>query len=146
MWTPLNHWKIPPISQIQKCLWPIQSYLTFPPQVWKVRAIITHWGLNILLLQVLLCKHTAQCPPEAVEEAQASGALKLFTSWMIPWTVAHQDPLSMGVSRPEHWSGLPLPSPGGLPDPGIEPTSFMSPALACRFFTASATWAAPSLL
>ena len=37
-----------------------------------------------------------------------------------PWTVACQAPLSMGFSRQEHWSGLPFPSPGDLPDPGIE--------------------------
>ena len=40
-----------------------------------------------------------------------------------PWTVAHQAPLSMGFSRQEYWSGLPFPSPGDLPDPGIKPTS-----------------------
>ena len=40
-----------------------------------------------------------------------------------PWTVAHQAPLSMGFSRQEYWSGLPFPSPGDLPDPGIEPRS-----------------------
>ena len=39
------------------------------------------------------------------------------------WTVAHQAPLSMGFSRQEYWSGLPFPSPGDLPDPGIEPRS-----------------------
>ena len=39
------------------------------------------------------------------------------------WTVAFQAPLSMGFSRQEYWSGLPLPSPGDLPDPGIEPRS-----------------------
>ena len=38
-----------------------------------------------------------------------------------PWTVAHQAPLSMGFSRQEYWSGLPFPSPGDLPDPGIKP-------------------------
>ena len=41
----------------------------------------------------------------------------------IPWTVAHQTPPSMGFSRQEYWSGLPFPSPGGLPNPGIEPRS-----------------------
>ena len=41
-----------------------------------------------------------------------------------PWTVAHQAPLSMGFSRQEHWSGLPCPPPGDLPNPGIEPVSF----------------------
>ena len=38
-----------------------------------------------------------------------------------PWTAAHQAPPSMGFSRQEYWSGVPLPSPGDLPDPGIEP-------------------------
>ena len=38
-----------------------------------------------------------------------------------PWTVAYQAPPSMGVSRQEYWSGLPFPSPGDLPDLGIEP-------------------------
>ena len=41
----------------------------------------------------------------------------------MPWTVVCQAPLSMGFSRPEYWSGLPFPSPGDLPDPGIEPGS-----------------------
>ena len=40
-----------------------------------------------------------------------------------PWTVAHQAPLFMGFSKPEYWSGLPFPSPGDLPDLGIEPGS-----------------------
>ena len=41
----------------------------------------------------------------------------------IPWTVVYQASLSMGFSRQEYWSGLPLPSPGDLPDPGIKPRS-----------------------
>ena len=40
-----------------------------------------------------------------------------------PWTVAYQAPLSVGFSRQEYWSGLPFPSPGDLPNPGIEPGS-----------------------
>ena len=40
-----------------------------------------------------------------------------------PWTVAYQAPQSMEFSRQEYWSGLPLPSPGDLPDPGIVPRS-----------------------
>ena len=58
-------------------------------------------------------------------------------------TVACQASLSMGFPRPEYWSGLPFPSPGDLPNPGIEPESFMSPALAFRFFTTCASWEAP---
>ena len=42
---------------------------------------------------------------------------------MTPWTVAHQAPLSMGCPRQEYWSGEPFPSPGDLPEPGIEPRS-----------------------
>ena len=59
-----------------------------------------------------------------------------------PWTVAHQAPLSMGFCRQEYWSGLPFCPPGDLPDPGIEPTSLMSPSLVGGFFTTSATWEA----
>ena len=51
------------------------------------------------------------------------------------WTVAHQTPLSMGFSRQENWTGLPFPPPGDLPNPGTEPKSLTSPALASRFFT-----------
>ena len=57
-----------------------------------------------------------------------------------PCTIAHQAPLSMGLSRQEYWSGLPYPPPGDLPDPGIEPASLLSPALAGRLFTTRATW------
>ena len=42
---------------------------------------------------------------------------------MTPWSIAHQVPLSVGFSRQEYWSGLPFPSPGDLPDPGIKPGS-----------------------
>ena len=59
-----------------------------------------------------------------------------------PWTVAHQAPLSMGFSRQEYWSGVPLPSPGDLSDPGIEPSSLMPLALAGRLFTVRTTWEA----
>ena len=55
-------------------------------------------------------------------------------------TVAHQASLFMGFSRQEYWSGLPCPSPGDLPNPGIEPKFLMSPALADGLFTPSATW------
>ena len=57
-------------------------------------------------------------------------------------TVVCQASLSMGLSRQEYCSGLPCPPPGDLPDPGVKPTSLLSPALAGRFFTASATWGA----
>ena len=51
------------------------------------------------------------------------------------WTLAHQAPLSMELSRQEFWSGLPFPTPGDLPDPGMESSSLVSPALAGGVFT-----------
>ena len=57
------------------------------------------------------------------------------------WTIGHQVPLSIGFSREEYWSGLPCFPPGDLLNPGINPVSFMSPALG-EFFATSATWEA----
>ena len=59
--------------------------------------------------------------------------------FVILWTVAHQAPLSMGLSRKEYWSGLPCPPPGDLSDPGIKHVSLISPVLTGGFFTTSAT-------
>ena len=56
-------------------------------------------------------------------------------SFGTPWAVARQAPLSMVFPKQEDWNGLSFPPPGGLPDPGTEPVSPASPALASRFFT-----------
>ena len=53
------------------------------------------------------------------------------------WTVGHQAPPSMGFSRQEYWSGLPFPSPGDLPDPGIKPRS---PALQADALPSELPW------
>ena len=71
------------------------------------------------------------------------GHVQLFETL---WTLAHRDPLSKGFFRQEYWSGLPYPPPGDLPDPGMELTSLMSPALAGGYFTTSATWEAHDIL
>ena len=63
--------------------------------------------------------------------------LQIFAT---PWTVAHRAPLPTEFSRQEYWSGLPFPSPGDLSDPGIEPASLASLALAGGFFTTGTTW------
>ena len=62
-------------------------------------------------------------------EVKSFSRVRLFAT---PWTVAHQAPPSMDFSRQEYWSGLPFPSPGDLPYPGIEPGS---PHVAGRHFT-----------
>ena len=68
----------------------------------------------------------------------------MSNSFVTPWTVARQAPLSMEISRQEYWSELPFPTPGDLRDPGIEPTSLASPVVAGGFFTTSASWEAKS--
>ena len=64
---------------------------------------------------------------------------------MTPWIVVHQAPLSMGFLRQEYWRGMPFPTAGDLPNPGIEPISFVSPAFVGRLYT-STTWEAPASL
>ena len=65
--------------------------------------------------------------------------IQLFAT---PGTVVHQAPLCMEFSRQEHWTGLPFPTPSDLSDPGIEPSSLASPALACGFFITATSWEA----
>ena len=84
------------------------------------------------------CHVLLQCIKVKSESEVTQSCLSLYN----PMTVALQVSLSMGFSRQEYWSGLPFPPPGDLPDPGIEPMSLMSPALAGRFFTTSTTWEA----
>ena len=62
-------------------------------------------------------------------KVKSLSCVQLFST---PWTTAYQAPLSIGFSRQEYWSGLPFPSPGDLPHPGIEPGS---PALQAGSFT-----------
>ena len=90
----------------------------------------------------------------AIHLAQAAILLNIYwwccvvlsCVWLsvIPWTKASQAPLSMGFPRQEFWSRLPFPSPGDLPDPGIEPASLSSPALGARFFISCTTWKTPT--
>ena len=62
--------------------------------------------------------------------------------FVIPWTVAHQAPLSVEFSRQEYWNGLPFPPSGDLSDPEIKPKS---PTLADGFFTTEVTWEARAM-
>ena len=64
---------------------------------------------------------------------------KSCLTFAIPWTTDCQAPLSMGFPRQEYWNGLPFPSPGDLPNPGMEPCSLALQVVSCiagRFFTA----------
>ena len=65
-------------------------------------------------------KDTAKAKSGGKGKAKALSRVQLFAT---PWAVAYQASQSMGFSRQEYWSGLPFPSPGDLPDPGIESRS-----------------------
>ena len=77
--------------------------------------------------------------PRACDVLRCFSRVRLFVTL---WTVARPAPLSREFSRQEHWSQLPCPPPGALPDPGIKPAFFTSPGWAGRFFTPSASWEA----
>ena len=101
----------------------IGAYLEYPTFGW----------LYTLFIVLLSCMHTCML-------SHFSHVLRVTL-----WTAARQAPLSMGFSRQEYWSALPCPPLGDLPDPGIEPVSLTSPALAGGFFTISTTWEALSI-
>ena len=61
----------------------------------------------------------------------------MSNSFVTPWPVAHQTPLSLGFPKQEYWSRSPFPPPGDLPNPRIQPASLESPALAGRFIPLS---------
>ena len=78
---------------------------------------------------LILCFHLVVTEKMNWSEVQSLSRVRLFA---IPWTVAYQDPPSVGFSRQEYWRGLPFPSPGDLSDQGIEPRS---PALQAAALT-----------
>ena len=79
------------------------------------------FALDYSLLIILSCAHAP--------------LLSLIQLFVTLWTIAHQTPLSKGFFRQEYWNGLPYPPPGGLPNPGIEAVSPVSPALKVDSFT-----------
>ena len=72
-------------------------------------------------------------PMSQLIELKCFSCVRLFETL---WTIVRQAPLSMRFSSQEYWSGLSYPSPGDLSNPGTEPISLTSPALAGGFFTA----------
>ena len=76
---------------------------------------------------------------ELTFNAQSLSCVQLLAA---PWTVTHQASLPKELSKQEYWSGVPFPTPGALPNPGIKPASLASPTLTGGFFTTSAAWEA----
>ena len=81
------------------------------------------------------CYHKNRVGPRTVAYCLRAQSLSHVLLFVTPWTVARQTPLATGFSRQEYWSGLPFPSKGDLPNPGIEHASPASPAVAGRLFT-----------
>ena len=127
---------------------PVPSPLSGPsPISWALSARL--WRLLISPAAVLPCPSfptllspVLSPPPTSVVPIErhlglgsARGALLgCVQNFAAPWTAVFQAPLSMGFPRQEHWGGL--PPPGYLPDPGIGPTSPVSPAWQGGLFTA----------
>ena len=95
----------------------------------RERSSAIKWSFQILVYQLESRKGWFLLLSSLVEFGFSKWASRVCVSlsrvrlFATPWTVAHQAPLSMGFPRSENWSGLPFPSPGGLPKPGIEPRS-----------------------
>ena len=108
----------------------------FPNLEWEKRqclildfAFLFKYGWFTMVCQSLLHSRVTQFYTYMSEWVKSLSCVRLFVT---PWTVAYQASLSTGFSRHEYWSGLPFPSPGDLPDPGIEPRS---PALEAEALT-----------
>ena len=87
-------------------------------QVWNLQPRSADWKLS---------GRGWDCSPQTIQSS-SSGKVKvksLSHVWLFvtPWTIAYQGPPSVGFSRQQYWGGLPFPSPGDLPDLGIEPRS-----------------------
>ena len=88
---------------------------------------LCHWSRTVSVVNgivtLLVTLAVVLWPTASIIAAAVVSSLSHAQLLAIPWTVAHQDPLSKGFPRHEHWSGLPFPSPGDLPDPQIEAAS-----------------------
>ena len=81
-----------------------------------------------------MCLYVRDQQLEIIIYVSCAHILSCIQLFVTPWTVAYQVPLSMEFSRHEYYSGLPFPTPGYLPLPGIKPMSLVLSALAGRFF------------
>ena len=148
---PMPGWVLVPVAIPVGTLTPDQT-------LWPSVPVSLLWGTLTLCCVVGLTKHSAKLWTHAygiLLELSAGSyfqkgnlirsvpqAIKVFCA--NPWTIATTLPgFSIhGVFQARYWSQLLCPPPGNLPDPGIEPRSLMSPALAGGFFTANAIWKA----
>ena len=109
---------------------------------WPIQQLLDAWGLGYL--QTIAFILVIATVVRLLEMAIKKFVPPLYSHaqfFVTPWTIAHQTSLSMGIlqARILEWVAMPSPS-GDLPDPGIEPASLMSPALAGGFFTTRVSW------
>ena len=98
---------------------------------WLNLTVCIYFLSNILHLSSSSSRYLAIITPctFCIYKINLCAVLSRVQLFATPWTVARQAPLFVGFFRQEYWSGLPFPPPGDLHDPGIEPTSPLSPAL-----------------
>ena len=101
---------------------------------------------ELVMEELIYCVCVCVCVCARAHARAHDQSLSYVRLFAAPETVACQASLSMDFSIQEYWSGFPFPAPGDLPDSRVEPTSPVTPALAGRFFTTSATWEAPYFL
>ena len=101
-----------------------KAHLTSHSRMSGFRCVITPLWLSILVIsKTIIIPSQYKCKILSAIVKVKVKSLSHVQLFATPWSVPYQAPPSMGFSRQEHWSGLPFPSPGDLPDPGIEPWS-----------------------
>ena len=145
-------WKSSSLSQhilghLTQVVFPTAPYTLFTwiPGHQSLSIFLFHWSFLFFFLCCFLLGSRGSLTLISITLRGYAGLASVLSCFshvqlfVTPWTVALQDPQSLGFSRQEYWSGLPCPPPRDLPNPWMEPASFMSPARAGMFFTTSTT-------
>ena len=124
-------------------LWACSNYYFKKSPIYKKRRKLAllriFWGLKTCSFPPIYITAISYIIGNSISIYSIACVLSRVQLFATLWPVVLQTPLSMEFSRQEYWSGWPFPSPGNLPDPGIELETLASPALECRFFSSWAT-------
>ena len=100
---------------LSSCIWRPQVVFRF---LFSLSSLRWMCHSTLVLSSSIFCGPPSSLALNVKVKVKSLSRVRLFST---PWTVAYQAPPSVGLSRQEYWNGLPFPSPGDLPDPGIEP-------------------------